>query len=243
MVESADTAVATDRRRRQRDIRDDSGQGLIEYALIIALVSLAAVLALGFLSGKISTLFSKSGNVLNNLAASSGATGPPPPPPTAGTVNITCSGGGCDGGDTLTANTSGWTGVTTFTYSWRRNTSLLASCSTGSGWTTSGIPRPHGQSDYERRGRHPRGSVRGIRDGDERGWECRTRSCLRNRLPAVGLNLSSGLVIDRGSAVTPGPANGYRGRLHLGQYDVPCERARAVLGVRPRYRGVRLDEI
>ena len=44
----------------------ESGQGLVEYALIIALVSLAAVGALGFLSGKINNLFSKAGNVLNN---------------------------------------------------------------------------------------------------------------------------------------------------------------------------------
>jgi pilus assembly protein Flp/PilA len=45
----------------------ESGQGLVEYALIIALVSLAAVAALGFLSGKINGLFSKAGNVLNNV--------------------------------------------------------------------------------------------------------------------------------------------------------------------------------
>ena len=43
----------------------ESGQGLVEYALIIALVSLAAVAALGFLSGKINDLFLKTGNVLN----------------------------------------------------------------------------------------------------------------------------------------------------------------------------------
>jgi pilus assembly protein Flp/PilA len=46
---------------------NESGQGLVEYALIIALVSLAAVAALGFLSGKINTLFSKAGNVLNGV--------------------------------------------------------------------------------------------------------------------------------------------------------------------------------
>ena len=47
---------------RARD--EESGQGLVEYALIIALVSLAAVAALGFLSGKITTLFSNAGNKL-----------------------------------------------------------------------------------------------------------------------------------------------------------------------------------
>ena len=45
----------------------ESGQGLVEYALIIALVSLAAVAALGFLSGKINGLFLKTGNVLNTV--------------------------------------------------------------------------------------------------------------------------------------------------------------------------------
>ena len=51
---------------RARD--EESGQGLVEYALIIALVSLAAVAALGFLSGKINTLFSKAGNTLDTVA-------------------------------------------------------------------------------------------------------------------------------------------------------------------------------
>ena len=66
--------------------RDERGQGLVEYALIIALVSLAAVLALGFLSGKINTLFSKTGNVLNNVAASSGSAGGGPSAPAAPNV-------------------------------------------------------------------------------------------------------------------------------------------------------------
>ena len=48
---------------RARD--DESGQGLVEYALIIAIVSLGAIVALGFLSGKINTLFSKAGNTLD----------------------------------------------------------------------------------------------------------------------------------------------------------------------------------
>ena len=55
------------RTRGTRCARASPGQGLVEYALIIALVSLAAVAALGFLSGKINNLFSKAGNVLNNV--------------------------------------------------------------------------------------------------------------------------------------------------------------------------------
>jgi pilus assembly protein Flp/PilA len=50
---------------RMRD--EESAQGLVEYALIIAIVSLGAVLALGFLSGRINNLFSKAGNAVNNV--------------------------------------------------------------------------------------------------------------------------------------------------------------------------------
>ena len=46
-------------------LRDgESGQTLVEYALIISLVGLACILALGFLSGKIQQLFSDAGNSL-----------------------------------------------------------------------------------------------------------------------------------------------------------------------------------
>ncbi len=51
---------------RMRD--EESGQTLVEYGLIIALIALACVAALGFLSGKIQDLFSKTGNQLNNAA-------------------------------------------------------------------------------------------------------------------------------------------------------------------------------
>lgn len=43
---------------------EESGQTLVEYALIISLVAIAAVVALGFLSGKIQGLFSKAGSSL-----------------------------------------------------------------------------------------------------------------------------------------------------------------------------------
>ncbi len=52
---------------RARD--EESGQTLVEYALIIAIVSLGAVLALGFLSGRIQGLFSTTGNQLNDVAS------------------------------------------------------------------------------------------------------------------------------------------------------------------------------
>ena len=44
-------------------LRDDEGQGLVEYALIIALVSIVAIVALQFLG-------SKANNTLNNAANS-----------------------------------------------------------------------------------------------------------------------------------------------------------------------------
>ncbi len=47
---------------------EESGQTLVEYALIITLVAVAAVAALGFLSGKIQGLFSNAGNSVGNAA-------------------------------------------------------------------------------------------------------------------------------------------------------------------------------
>jgi pilus assembly protein Flp/PilA len=44
---------------------DESGQGLVEYALIIALVSIGLIVALGLLRGKISTIFGKIGTTLD----------------------------------------------------------------------------------------------------------------------------------------------------------------------------------
>lgn len=45
---------------------EESGQGMVEYALIIALVSIVAIAALIFLGGKIGPLFNKAGNAMNN---------------------------------------------------------------------------------------------------------------------------------------------------------------------------------
>ena len=56
-------------------LRDERGQGLVEYALIIAIVSLGAVFSLGFLSGKINTLFSKAGNSLDTVTIAAGSGG------------------------------------------------------------------------------------------------------------------------------------------------------------------------
>jgi pilus assembly protein Flp/PilA len=43
-------------------IRSEKGQGLAEYALILALIAIVAVLALTFLGGTIQTILSTIGN-------------------------------------------------------------------------------------------------------------------------------------------------------------------------------------
>jgi len=42
--------------------RDDDGQGLAEYALILALIAIVAIIALIFLGGKVSQILSDVGN-------------------------------------------------------------------------------------------------------------------------------------------------------------------------------------
>ena len=47
-------------------MRDESGQDLIEYALVAALIGLGAVVAMTGLSGKIGNAFNSVGNSLAN---------------------------------------------------------------------------------------------------------------------------------------------------------------------------------
>ena len=42
--------------------RDEDGQGLAEYALILALIAIVAIIALIFLGGKVSQILSDVGN-------------------------------------------------------------------------------------------------------------------------------------------------------------------------------------
>ncbi len=42
--------------------RDDEGQGLAEYALILALIAIIAIVALIFLGGQVSQILSNVGN-------------------------------------------------------------------------------------------------------------------------------------------------------------------------------------
>ena len=43
---------------------DDQGQGLVEYALIIAIIAIAVIVAMTFLRDQISNVFSNIGNNL-----------------------------------------------------------------------------------------------------------------------------------------------------------------------------------
>ena len=45
-------------------VRDDDGQGLVEYALIIAVIAIAVIVAMVFLRGQIQNIFSNIGNNL-----------------------------------------------------------------------------------------------------------------------------------------------------------------------------------
>jgi len=44
--------------------RDDGGQGLVEYALIIAVIAIAVIVAMIFLRDQIANIFSNIGNNL-----------------------------------------------------------------------------------------------------------------------------------------------------------------------------------
>jgi pilus assembly protein Flp/PilA len=45
-------------------LRDDEGQGLVEYALIIAVIAIAVIVAMLFLRDQIQNIFSNIGNNL-----------------------------------------------------------------------------------------------------------------------------------------------------------------------------------
>jgi pilus assembly protein Flp/PilA len=47
-----------------RFFHDDDGQGLVEYALIIAVIAIAVIVAMIFLRGQIQNIFSNIGNNL-----------------------------------------------------------------------------------------------------------------------------------------------------------------------------------
>ena len=48
-----------------RMLEEEEGQGLTEYALILALIAIVAIVALNFLGGKVNDALSTVGNSLN----------------------------------------------------------------------------------------------------------------------------------------------------------------------------------
>jgi pilus assembly protein Flp/PilA len=58
------TDAKTGRPASVRSPRDDAGQGLVEYALIIAVIAVAVIIAMLFLRDQISNIFSNIGNNL-----------------------------------------------------------------------------------------------------------------------------------------------------------------------------------
>ena len=77
------------RRVLRRLHQSEAGQGLVEYALIIVVVSLGSLVALNFLSDEVSNLFNKTGSSIREGAGASAGGGNPgggsnPSPPPAG---------------------------------------------------------------------------------------------------------------------------------------------------------------
>ncbi|HEY8488607.1 MAG TPA: Flp family type IVb pilin [Thermaerobacter sp.] len=53
-------------------LRDEAGQGMVEYGLIIALIAVVLIAALTALSGGLDTIFDKVTNELKDAAGTSG---------------------------------------------------------------------------------------------------------------------------------------------------------------------------
>lgn len=54
----------------KRFVREDEGQGLVEYALIIGLIAIVAIVALSLAGSQISTIF---GNITGELSSAAGS--------------------------------------------------------------------------------------------------------------------------------------------------------------------------
>ncbi len=50
-------------------LKDEDGQGMVEYAIIIGCIAVAAIIILVAMKDKIANLFNKTNNALDNVAA------------------------------------------------------------------------------------------------------------------------------------------------------------------------------
>jgi len=73
----SDFDTASTRRTRRQVRLEATGQTLVEYVLIIAVVSLGAIAALSFLSERLNALYSKTRNSLEAVNDGSGPVDPP----------------------------------------------------------------------------------------------------------------------------------------------------------------------
>ena len=91
----------------QRLRHSERGQGLVEYALIIVVVSLGTIAALTFLRDNIRGLFSAAGSSIalgdGGSGGSGAGSGGGNTAPVAGTLSISCPGGSCNNGEVATA--------------------------------------------------------------------------------------------------------------------------------------------
>ena len=60
----------------RRFFKDESGQGMVEYALIIALIAVVVIAAVIALSGGISDIFEDTADVLEDPGATTAASNP-----------------------------------------------------------------------------------------------------------------------------------------------------------------------
>jgi len=58
--------LSTLKRHLEALLRQDEGQGLVEYGLILALIAVVAIAALTFLGGDVSSTLTNVGNTLAN---------------------------------------------------------------------------------------------------------------------------------------------------------------------------------
>jgi Flp pilus assembly pilin Flp len=133
----------------------ERGQGLVEYALIIVVVSLGVIASLTFLRNNIRGLFSTAGSSIALGAGSGGGSSTPPAatsPPVQGTGGQAVSAIACStdllfaclepGTASVSPGTWGGTPTPGITYQWASNANVGAACNTTdvttNGWSSAG---------------------------------------------------------------------------------------------------------
>lgn len=53
-------------------LRDENGQGMVEYGLILALIAIAAIAVLGGLGRKVTNIFTQTSDQLTSVASQGG---------------------------------------------------------------------------------------------------------------------------------------------------------------------------